>query len=799
MAITVPSETLSAAAIILSDHASQQFLHMKRRNFRSHTSLLGSYFLRAASCARISAAVIGRFSFLPSVADDLIGSGAVPFGVTMLLVLFGVAMLLVPFSAIFPTAAPSVTVSTFFVSSMIFSIIFGVVSGVPIFMMAVGCGAISSGVVVVGRPVRHGTGSCLGQRQLQIVRIGPRIDHQQTRLVRDGLDQLDHLFVRLGRDVLTVHLDDTIALAQAGRLCRRTVVHLADVLTRATLFRVQIKPVPVKVGPLHDVTKPGFGDTKALENRRQADTHWNGMEQTVTQLHTRTSRSVLAGRHFLAALLLYLLCRTTSSLEKEASAGSALASNVPECANVGMAMLDQGGSAVDAAIATLFCEGVSQPHAMGIGGGFVMTIYSKQSGLVECLNAREVAPAAATSKMFVDREELSSVEGGLAIAVPGEVKGYWEVHQRYGKLPWKVLVQPAIEICQQGLLVTEQLEQNWAIQKKSILKYRAIADVFINPATNDTWKRGDLIRQAALGESLRVIAVEGADALYSSKGTLLPKLLQDLRDVGSIITEDDFYNYRPDWVKPAEVNLRNNYTVYSTPLPASGEILNFILSILDGYEDLDEHDPLTWHRIVESFKHGYGKRSKAGDPRFLDQSDLFNKLTSKESIANVRKLILKNMTNDSYVYYGATSGRPEDHGTAHISVLAGNGDAVAVTSSINYLFGSLILSPSTGIILNDQMDDFSTPGKVNTYGLLPSPSNYIVAGKRPLSSMSPTIILDHQGDVRMVVGAAGGSRITTATAQLILRHLFFGQSLCEAMDAPRLHHHWVKVEAKKAC
>ncbi|XP_035909425.1 scoloptoxin SSD14-like isoform X1 [Anopheles stephensi] len=496
--------------------------------------------------------------------------------------------------------------------------------------------------------------------------------------------------------------------------------------------------------------------------------------------------------------LVIALCMVwhTARSQSTNNARAAVTSNAAECAEIGMSMLDQGGSAADAAIATLFCEGVSLPQSMGIGGGFVLTIYNKASGIVESLDSREVAPAAATKNMYVGNGK-AAIEGGLSIAVPAELKGYWELHRKYGKLPWKALVKPTIDVCTRGSLVTGYLEKILLSKKALILTYPDLAKIFINPATNDTWKMGDRIKRPALAESLKVIAVEGADALYSSNGTLLPKLLEDLKNVGSILTANDFYNYRPDWVKPARARLRRNLNVHSMPLPGSGPILSYMLSILDGYKDLSINDPLTWHRIVESFKHGYGLRTKVGDPRFVTSvNTVLQKMTNKNYVAYIRDMIVANTTFDSYDYYGADFAGLQDQGTAHVSVLAANGDAVSVTSTINYLFGSLIVSPSTGIILNDEMDDFSTPGVVNAYGLSPSPANFIVPQKRPLSSMSPTIITDRQGDVRMVVGGAGGSRITTATTLLILRHLYFKQSLCDAINAPRIHHQLAPMQVE---
>lgn len=243
--------------------------------------------------------------------------------------------------------------------------------------------------------------------------------------------------------------------------------------------------------------------------------------------------------------MLMIMCLLWHSAQAHPPNGAraAVTSNAAECAEIGMSMLDQGGSVADAAIATLLCEGVSIPQSMGIGGGFVLTIYNKASGIVESLDSREVAPAAATKNMYVGNGK-AAIEGGLSIAVPGELKGYWELHQKYGKLPWKKLVEPTITLCTKGSLVTDYLEKILSSKKSSLLSDRALANIFINPNTNDTWKAGDRIKRPALAESLKVIAVEGAGALYSKSGSLLPKLMQDLKKVGSILTESDFYNCR---------------------------------------------------------------------------------------------------------------------------------------------------------------------------------------------------------------------------------------------------------------
>ncbi|XP_053694328.1 glutathione hydrolase 1 proenzyme-like [Sabethes cyaneus] len=467
----------------------------------------------------------------------------------------------------------------------------------------------------------------------------------------------------------------------------------------------------------------------------------------------------------------------------------AVVANGHECASIGADILRRGGSAADSAIATLFCEGVTCPQSMGIGGGFLLTLYDHDNGQAVTLNARETAPAAASKDMFAVENNSIRDKRGLVIAVPGELKGYWELHQRYGKLDWATLVQPTIDLCRKGHMVTGYLDRILRKTQNAILAEPSLREIFINPENNMTWKEGEFIKRLALADSLEIIAREGVHALYSKNGTLLPKLMNDLKGFDSILTEDDFFNYEPKWEPASNLNIRGGNQVHSFPLPGSGPLVNFMLNILDGYEDLDIKSPLTWHRVVESFKFGYGLRTRTGDPKFINGfGGLLQNLTSENFAALVRSKIVDNQTFSEYTYYGAEFASIEDQGTAHVSVLAPNGDAVSATGTINYLLGAKIRSRSTGIILNDEMDDFSSPGGANTYGLPPSPTNYIVPGKRPLSSMAPTIVTNNQTGVQMVVGGAGGSRITSAIVTLLMRYFFFGEDLDTTMSAKRLHH-----------
>lgn len=426
------------------------------------------------------------------------------------------------------------------------------------------------------------------------------------------------------------------------------------------------------------------------------------------------------------------------------------------------------------------------PQSTGLGGGFHMTIYIKSKNLVECLDAREVAPKLASETMFVNNSK-ASLEGGLSIAVPGELKGMWELHEKYGKLPWKKLIEPVIKLCREGHEVTEYLARVLRVKEKDIKEIPSLREIFVNPETGEIWNAGDKLKRLALAETLEVIAEEGADTIYKM-GKIGRQLLEDIKDFGGILTEEDFTDYKVKWLKPVEATLKEGQKLYSMPLSGSGAILVFIMNLLKGY-DL-KRDALSYHRIIESYKLAYARRSELADPDFVESAKvLVQNLTNPEYADMLRRKIDDTKSFSNIDYYGGHFVSPDDHGTAHISILAPNGDAISATGTINYILGSLRRS-KTGIILNDEMDDFSTPGNVNIYGIPPSESNYIKPGKRPMSSMAPTIIVNKHGDVDLVIGSAGGSRITTSIASTIINYYFFNsnESLWNTFASKRLHH-----------
>ncbi|KAH8416851.1 hypothetical protein KR222_009119, partial [Zaprionus bogoriensis] len=472
----------------------------------------------------------------------------------------------------------------------------------------------------------------------------------------------------------------------------------------------------------------------------------------------------------------------------------AVVSNGLGCADVGGSMLQDGGSAVDAAIATLLCEGIMLPHSMGIGGGFVATIYTRHSRKVETVIARESAPAAAFKEMFVGQTEVTGARAG---AVPGEILGYWEMHQKYGRLPWKHLFQPSIKMAREGHVVSRYLAAAIKSKLTQIQTDPGLSSMFLNEQ-GEPYVEHDYMKRTSLADTLERIANNGAGELYDGGETGV-KFIEDIQSMGGILTLDDLKNFKVRWESDNHIkaNVTGGFTLYTTPLPSSGPILAFILNVMN---DLyAENEGIYWQRVVETFKHAYGQRTNLGDaendPEMGDEiRQQLTRIMGDELVHSVRALIKDDSTSNDYMYYGGNFTVEPDHGTAHMNVLAANGDAVSITSTINTYFGAKVASTRTGIILNDEMDDFSTPGVINGFGVPSSPANYIFPHKRPMSSMSPAIIVDNNGDVRLLVGAAGGTKITTSVAAVIMKYLIRGETMTQAVNDGRLHHQLIPME-----
>nr|CAI5856574.1 unnamed protein product [Callosobruchus analis] len=361
----------------------------------------------------------------------------------------------------------------------------------------------------------------------------------------------------------------------------------------------------------------------------------------------------------------------------------AVCADGPPCAEIGRSILEKNGSAVDAAIAAMFCNGIVTMQSMGLGGGFLMTLYIKAKGKAYSLNAREKAPLDAKDELYKD-DPKKSKNGALSIAVPGELKGYWEAHQRFGKLPWKELVQPTIELCEKGYNMSKH--QADSLRKNNLNNDPHLMEWF-KDKDGKFKTEGSKVVPTKLCSTLKVIAENGGNDLYN--GTLSKMLAQDIKAMGGIITEEDLLQYQAEWQEPISVTLKSEDRLYSAPPPGSGALLGFILNILDGYgfnrDSIDgvENTVTTFHRIIEAFKYGYAKRTELGDVNFNNISELLSNLTSRSYAEKIRLKIKDNSTSLDAKEYGAVVYNTDDHGTAHLSILAPNGDAVSITSSVN--------------------------------------------------------------------------------------------------------------------
>lgn len=514
-----------------------------------------------------------------------------------------------------------------------------------------------------------------------------------------------------------------------------------------------------------------------------------------------TRKKMIIGSVILVMLLLYALglgigLAVGLTRDKEESNSShsevkvaigAVVTDHEACSEIGRRMLERHGTAVDASIAALICNGVRTPHSMGIGGGCYMVVYDKSSRTADAIDGRESAPRRMTHELFKNMTE-ENVEARV-IGVPGELKAYKKAHNIYGRLPWRDLFEPTIQMLKDGFPLSEATAkalQVYIAYGVKFTDYPLLCEIFCSNTTTGTLKQeGDMIYMPNLVTTLEGVANQGPDYLYNSQVTV--DIVKEIKERGGILETMDFnMDYKVFKENAMRFDL-GDYYLYTMGGNSGGPVMGLILNILKGLkfsgDDLSSTAKKieTYHKIIEATKFAYADRILLGDPAFEDVSQLLKRMQSDEYAAYLRGNIDEVETHDVDYYTRVGGDYVDAEGTSHVSVLSPYGDAVSVTSTVNYYFGSRIVSNSTGIIWNNEMQDFD---------LTPENSpNLIKPGKRPRSSMCPVIIVNKSsGQVKLVTGAAGGSRITTSTAQIIARTLFLNQDIEDATNEKRFHH-----------
>ncbi|MCL7023742.1 hypothetical protein MKW94_011484 [Papaver nudicaule] len=453
------------------------------------------------------------------------------------------------------------------------------------------------------------------------------------------------------------------------------------------------------------------------------------------------------------------------------------------CSEIGVQMLREGGHAVDAAVATCLCLGVVYPMASGIGGGGFMVVRSALTRKSQAFDSRETAPLAATQDMYA-KNPIGKSLGAMSMGVPGEIAGLHEAWLRHGRLPWRKLFQPAIKLAKDGFSVSIYLELGIKKSESKIMSDPGGLGQVFAPKGN-LLQAGDICYNIELAHSLEMIANQGPKAFYN--GPLGAKFIKDVKKAGGIVSMHDLRNYKVEVTDAMAVDVFG-FTIIGMPPPSSGTLgLSMVLNILSSYGSLDFiKGSLGLHRLIEALKHMLAFRMNLGDPKFVNTTKYESDMLSPSFAARIRRKIIDNTTFPPD-YYMHKWNQLDDHGTSHLCIVDAERNAVSMTSTVNSYFGAGVLSPSTGIVLNNEMNDFSVPTEISEFKLPPAPSNFIEPNKRPLSSMTPIIILkDNQ--LAGVIGGSGGLYIIPAVVQVFLNHFVIGMEPLAAVQHPRVYH-----------
>ena len=458
--------------------------------------------------------------------------------------------------------------------------------------------------------------------------------------------------------------------------------------------------------------------------------------------------------------------------------------------NAGHSILEEGGNAYDAAIAVAFALAVVLPRAGNIGGGGFMVMFDEASQESYSIDYRETAPEAATKDMFLNSDgsvnKKRATQGVLSIGVPGTVYGMWEVHKKFGSLPWSKLLAPAIELAEDGFLISPFMADALNKRYKKLGKYENFKKIFYQNYPVQMHQR---LKQPNLAETLKTISKNGVKGFY--EGEIATIIDAYMRENGGLITKKDLKNYRPIWRDTLHGTF-NEYEIVTMGPPSSGGVhIIQMLNILENYDlvTMGHNSPTYAALLTESMKYAYADRSKyLGDPDFFDVP--VQSLISKEYAKNIYKKIKLNSITPSEKILPGSELKHESLDTTHFSVADMNGNFVSNTYTLNSGFGSGVIVDGTGVLMNNEMDDFvSAPGVPNQFGLVGGEAIKLEPFKRPLSSMTPTIVLRDDKPI-YATGSPGGSRIITTVLQFLLNTLVFKMEISDATVAPRIHHQW---------
>src|SRR6516164_4484408 len=491
---------------------------------------------------------------------------------------------------------------------------------------------------------------------------------------------------------------------------------------------------------------------------------------------------------------------TAARIEAVAARHGMVVAQEARASRIGVEVLEQGGNAVDAAVAVGFALAVTWPPAGNIGGGGFMVIHLADRNEDVAIDYRETAPGATTRDIFLDADGKPDIaksrDSALSIGIPGTVAGFALALEKYGsgKFTLAQLLKPSIDLARDGLVLTDNMADTLPeAHEKRLNRGPASAKIFSRP-DGSSLREGDTLMQPDLAATLSAIAEQGPRGFY--EGPVAERMIKAIHEAGGIMTLDDLKSYQPVIRTPVRGNYRG-YEIVSMPLPSSGgTVLLETLNILEGYRlsDLKQGSPASLHLLIEAMKRAYADRARyLGDPAFVNAPT--NILLAKDYAANQRASIDADHATAAADVASALPPR-EGSNTTHYSIVDRNGNAVSNTYTLNFPYGVGLVADGTGVLLNNELDDFTAaPGASNAFGLVGYEPNLPGPGKRPLSSMSPTIVMK-DGKVVLVTGSPGGSRIISTVLQVIVNVLDYKMDVADAVASPRLHHQWLPDDVR---